>query len=136
MRRLALILALMFISFTAAAASDDEAELRRLQSALGLLNQEQQAVYQQFQMVQELRRANAQGLGGTLSSQLVPPQYSGTVPNYTDVVEAQSNLIRRGDELGQQAEQLYARYSEIEARKRPIQQRIYELTLSKPSPAR
>lgn len=130
MRRLVLILSLMFISFSAAAA-DHTAELLRLQSALGLLNQEQEAVYRQFQMVQELRRTNSQGVSGTLTTQLSPLQYSEGVPNYSDVVEAQKNQLRRGDELAQQAQDLYDKYSEIEARKRPIQQRIYELTLPK-----
>lgn len=124
MRRLAWFLSLMLVSFTAAAAGDD-AELQRLRNALSLLNQEQQAVYQQFQMVQELRRDNAQRFTGTL------PPYSGDVPNYTEVVEAQKKQIRHGDDLAQRAEQLYEKYSEIEAKKQPIQQRIFEITLSK-----
>jgi len=43
---------LLQLSFTAAA--DNNTELEKLYSALNMLNQ-QQAIYQQFQMVQELR---------------------------------------------------------------------------------
>ncbi len=127
---LALLLPLLFVSFGSLAAGN-EAELQRLQSALSLLNQEQQAVYQQFQMVQELRRASAQGVGGPYTTQLGPPRNTGEVPNYTDVVEAQKNQIRRNDDLAQQAEALYVKYSEIEDRKKPLQQRIYDLTIPK-----
>ncbi len=130
MRRLFFVLPLLFLSFTAAAAGS-EAELQRLQSALSLLNQGQQAVYQQFQMVQELRRTNAQGVGGPYTTQLGPPRNTGEVPNYTDVVEAQKNQIRRNDDLAGQAEALYVKYSEIEDRKKPLQQRIYDLMISK-----
>jgi len=130
MRRLSFILPLLFLSFGALAAGN-EAELQRLQSALSLLNQEQQAVYQQFQMVQELRRANVQGVSGPYTTQLGSPRYAGEVPNYTEVVEAQKNVIRRNDDLARQAEELYGRYAEIEDRKKPLQQRIYDLTISK-----
>ncbi len=133
MRRLILVLSLLLVSFAAVADSDDEAELKRLQGALILLNQEQQAVYQQFQMVQELRHTNAQGFANPVPSPYVlpPPGYTGEVQNYADVVEAQKSQIRHTEELAERAEQLYAKYGEIEARKKPIQQRIYELTLSK-----
>ena len=51
MRPLVYALLLLQLSFSAAAA-DNNAELEKLYSALGMLNQQQQAIYQQFQMVQ------------------------------------------------------------------------------------
>ena len=126
MRVIICVFALLALSFTAAA--DDKSELQGLYAALSALNQEQQALFQQFQMLQELRRTNDKTV---YASQLRPPLYSDEVPMYADVVQAQKDASRRGEELAQQSEQLYAQYSEIAARKAQLQQRIVELTLAK-----
>jgi hypothetical protein len=57
---------------------------------------------------------------------------SSPAPNYADVVQYQKDVARRGEELADEAARLYAQYAEIGARKTQLQQRIYELTLSKP----
>ncbi len=123
MRRLVGAL-LMLLSLNAFAAGD-EGELQRLRSALDMLNQEQIAIYQQFQMVQELRRSN------------YPPPYPGMLPapsgqiaNYDEVVAAQNAALRRSEELAQEASRLVTRYGEIEAAKKPLQEQILELMKS------
>jgi hypothetical protein len=125
MRCLICVLALLALSFTAAA--DDKSELQGLYAAVSALNQEQQALFQQFQMLQELRRANDRSL---YASQLRPPQYTTEVPNYADVIQAQKDAARRGEELAQQSDQLYVQYNDVGAKKALLQQRILELTLS------
>ena len=120
------ILAGLVISLTAAA--DDRTQLQDFYAALSALNQEQQTLYQQFQMLQEMRRTNDRTF---YSSGLRSPQYATEVPNYADVVEAQKDVFRRGEELARQSDQLYAQYNEIGAKKALLQQRILELTLSK-----
>jgi len=127
MRRIIWVLLLLTLSF-GAAADDRTAELQGLYAAVSSLNQEQQAVFQQFQMLQELRRTNDRTV---YASQLRPPLYSDEVPMYADLVQAQKDASRRGEELAQQSEQLYAQYSEIGARKAQLQQRIVELTLAR-----
>ena len=83
MRRLAWIPASLFVLLSFAAVAQDQEELKGLYAAVALLNQEQQAVFQQFQMLQELRRANSETFfAGTLRS----PRYATEVPNYADVV--------------------------------------------------
>lgn len=124
MYRLILLFPLL-LSFAATAATDSDAELQRLYSALDMLKQEQQAVYQQFQMVQELGRGNAMSLYGVQTNTMQPP---GEIQNYVDVIEAQKRIIRRGEDFNRQAEQLYARYNEIEEKKKPLQQRVLELS--------
>lgn len=124
-RQLSLALLLLSLSFAAAADSGDE--LQNLYNALNMLNQQQQAIYQQFQMVQELRLSGAPRLYG----QSMYGQSPGQVANYEEVVEAQKRALMRGEYLYMQADQLLAEYSEIEGRKKPLQQRIYELTLGK-----
>ena len=87
MRYLSFALLLLQLSFTAAA--DNKTELEKLYSALNMLNQQQQAIYQQFQMVQELRRnGSAPFLYGTP----MRPQLFGQIANYDKVVAA----VRKG----------------------------------------
>lgn len=123
MRHLIYALLLLQLSFTAAA--DNGAELEKLYGALNMLNQQQQAVYQQFQMVQEIRRGSVPMLYGMP----LPPQPDGQIANYDAVVEAQRIAVQRAEKLHQQADQLLARYNEIEEMKKPLQSRIYDLTL-------
>lgn len=126
MRKIIWVLFLLVSSLAAAADDKDKAELQGLYAAMNALNQEQQALFQQFQMLQELRRANDRVL---YASQLRPPLYTAEIPNYNDVVQAQREIVRRGYELAQQTDQLYAQYDAIGARKALLQQRILELTL-------
>ena len=112
MRHFIYALLLLQLSFTAAA--DNGNELEKLYSALNMLNQQQQSVYQQFQMVQELRRGSAPMLYGMP----LPPQLNGQIANYDAVVEAQKSAILRGEYLYQQADQLLAKYNEIEEMKK------------------
>lgn len=127
MRKLIWVVILLVYSITVVAADDkDKAELQGLYAAMSALNQEQQALFQQFQMLQELRRANDRVL---YASQLRPPLYTADIPNYKDVVQAQRDIVRRGDELAQQTDQLYTQYSAIGTRKAQLQERILELTL-------
>lgn len=114
---------LLQLSFTAAA--DNGTELEKLYGALNMLSQQQQAVYQQFQMVQEMRRGSVPLLYGMP----MPLPSNGQIANYDAVVEAQKNAILRAESLYQQADQLLAKYNEIEEMKKPIQSRIYDLTL-------
>ena len=106
---------------SAAVAADDGAELQNLHAALAMLNQQQQAIYQQFQMVQELRHSSAP-YGAPLYPQVI---------DYEEAVEAQRNAMRRDESLYRQAGDLLTRYNEIEDRKKPLQARVYELSLGK-----
>ncbi|HSO48799.1 MAG TPA: hypothetical protein VLQ68_12825 [Rhizobiaceae bacterium] len=124
MRYLSLALLLLPLSF--AAAADNGTELEKLYGALNMLNQQQQAIYQQFQMVQELRRS---GSASQLYGTPMLPLPSGQIANYDEVVAAQKSAALRGEYLYQQADQLLARYNEIEEMKKPLQLRIYDLSL-------
>ncbi|MBI2317314.1 MAG: hypothetical protein HYY28_09060 [Betaproteobacteria bacterium] len=121
--RMVWILPALFLAF--AAAAQDKTELQGLYAAVGVLNQEQQAIFQQFQMLQDLRRSNDRIF---YASQLRGPLGTTDVANYSDMVQYQRDVARRGEELAQQAEQLYAQYSEISARRALLQQRILELS--------
>ena len=124
MRYLIYALLLLQLSLSAAAA-DNSAELEKLYSALSMLNQQQQAIYHQFQMVQEIRRDSSARLEGMP----VPSQLNGQIANYSEMVETQKNAIERGENLSRQADQLLDKYNEIEEMKKPLQSKIYELSL-------
>ena len=125
MRYLSIALLLLQLSFTAAAA-DNKIELEKLYSALNMLNQQQQAIYQQFQMVQELRR---NGSASLLYGTPMPPQLYGQIANYDEVVAAQKSAVQREESLYQQSDRLLTRYNEIEDMKKPLQSKIYSLSL-------
>jgi len=120
-----LIYALLLLQLSLSAAADNGAELEKLYSALAMLNQQQQTVYQKFQMVQELRRSSAPMLYGMP----MPSQLDGQIANYDAVVAAQKSAILREEQLSQQASQLLDEYNDIEEMKKPLQLKIYDLTL-------
>ncbi len=122
----ACILALALAGSAWAAEKDTKAELQNLYATMNVLNQQQQAVFQQFQILQEMRRNNDRALyAGTLMA----PSPDMQVQNYQDIVNRQQEIMRRGQELEQQADQLYSQYTEIGARKLQLQQRILDLTV-------
>ncbi|GEM_PF-1991938 len=114
---------LMLVAASAAGAADDT-ELPRLNALLNTLNHEQQALAQQLQILQEMRRGNAQALCG---GQLMPPG----VMDYADWVTARQGAARREDDFRTQTDELYARWRQLEADKRPVLQRLYELAMPK-----
>ena len=126
MRYLSLALLLLMLQPGISTAADKGSELQNLYNALNMFNQQQQAIYQQFQMVQELRRGSLPLYGAPML-----PQFMGPPANYDEVIAAQESAIRRNDDLSQQADQLLDKYNEIEEMKKPLQQKIYGLTLRK-----
>lgn len=130
--RLALLLLLLQPGFSPAADAEaadkveKDAELQNLYTSLNMLNQEQQAIYQQFQMLQEVRRSNIPFYGSPMLPQLV-----GAPANYDEVVAAQKSAIQRDEDLSRQANQLLDQYNEIEDLKKPIRQKIHSLMLIK-----
>jgi hypothetical protein len=103
--------------------------LAQLEMALNHLSQEQQAVYQQFQMIQELRRneiqdsqpLTAQGymsMGGVKDA---PPA------SYDDNIRLQRERTERIQQYTRDLNQLYARYAELGNQKRALLDQLTEL---------
>jgi len=107
---------LVFLSTHAVA---DDVELRRLQSILATLNQQLSATYQQFQMVEQARRAVLQSL--------YAPRPGLESRSYDQVAEdrAQAELQERA--LAEQMSRLITKAQEIETQMNPVLERIYEL---------
>jgi ABC-type phosphate transport system auxiliary subunit len=119
------VLLLSLASFSASAA-DNDAELKQLYDALNMLNQQQQAIYQQFLMVREMRDVAATRM---LYGAPMGPQMFGQAQNFEEVRAAQQKAFQHYEALNQRADQLLARHAEIESQKEPLSLRIYELSL-------
>jgi hypothetical protein len=123
----ACVLSLALAGSAAAAEVDTKTELQNLYATMNVLNQQQQSVFQQFQILQEMRRNNDRSL---YAGQLAAPSPDYQVQNYEDIVNRQRAIMQRGQELESQADQLYSQYTEIGNRKLQLQQRILDLTVS------
>jgi hypothetical protein len=107
-----------------AQAGADE-ELRQLDAALTRIQQAQQGVYQQFQMVQELRRAEL-----ARPDPFAPQSNVGIAPppqDYTELQRQREYRENRIKELTAELDRLYARYQELEDQKRPLLERLGEI---------
>lgn len=104
-----------------------DAQLRRVEAALSRISQEQQSVYQRFQMLQEMRRAELQQVyqqGQTYT----PP---ATPPNYEDLVREKNAHEQRLQQYSEEIDRLYARYRELDAQKQPLLEALSELALQR-----
>jgi hypothetical protein len=121
------LLALAALGLGAAdAQTDDDAELRRVQAALNVIQQAQQSVYQQFQMVQELRRAEL-----ARPDPFAPQPNVGIAPppqDYNELQRQRESRESRIRDLTAELDRLYARYQELEDQKRPLLERLGELS--------
>jgi Skp family chaperone for outer membrane proteins len=106
----------------ALADADIDTQIKRVESALARIQAEQQAVYQQFQMVQELKRQARQQAQQDMSRwNAMPPQ------NYDDQVREQQARESSQDRYRDEADRLYDRYRELEDLKRPLLERLNQL---------
>jgi hypothetical protein len=124
-----LLTAIFLLNAAVAAAGEaDQDELRRLDFAVSRIQQEQQSAYQQFGMVQELRRS--------LMQQTTPPPLpavsgiDGDFPDYDEQVRQRKQLEEQLRRYAVELDRLYARYRELEEQKRPLLDRISELSRS------
>lgn len=115
-------MSLLMLALGGSVYAADSPDLQKLNLLLNVINQEQQSLVQQIQVTQETRRNNYP-CGG----QLVPP---GMI-DYAEWVDAQRSAMRRENELRERLERLHSRWDELETRKQPLLQRIYELAAPK-----
>jgi len=126
---MALLLAalLALISFSVGVRADDT-ELKRLQTMLAVINQEIQAAYEQYQIVIQTRRKALQG-------ETEEYVYAPDIQDFEEVKQRQREAKRRDGELTDQMDRILANIKELEARKQPVLNRIYELLQERSAPA-
>jgi DNA repair exonuclease SbcCD ATPase subunit len=104
-----------------------EAEIQRLESQLSLLQQEQQSAYQQFQMIQELRRAEIEAQYPQVIQNSPDYTMGNPPPNFDDVVRQKAERENRIKQYTGELNRIYARYREIEDQKKALLERLNQL---------
>jgi hypothetical protein len=127
--RFAALLAFAFLPGIAAADPVTDAEVRRLQGELAQIQQEQQSVYQNFQMTQDLRVLEMQdphpgAVDPSNRGFERPPQ------NYDDMVRAGRERDDRLQKDSDELKRLYSRFLELEEMKTTLRDRIRDLLQS------
>jgi predicted RNase H-like nuclease len=119
--RILVVLALVCGQALADPATDEQ--VRQLEAGLAGALQEQQAAYQNFQMVQELRRIELLGpppLQGQ-AALYAPPQ------NYDDMVRAERERQERIEKYTADLARMYTRNQELQNQIRALRNQIMEL---------
>ena len=122
-----LSLAYLLMPVVVRADAEVDAEIRQLQASIAALQQEQQSLYQQFQMTQELRRTETQDLNpGVIQNSPVYDIYSPAT-SYEDQERAKRERLDRIQKYTQDLNSMYARYRALEDQKTALRARIDEL---------
>ena len=126
--RVVVLLLFLICSGWVQADAGSAARLAQLQTALAQVQQEQQAVYQQFQMLQELRRSETQSAyqrdaqgAGVSSMQSLPPV------DYDANIRQQRERQERIEQSSRDMNALYARYVELAAQRKTLLDQIFAL---------
>ena len=114
MRTALVAIVLAFLSITAHAQDSRDSEMRAIQAQLNVIQQQQQSLYQQFQMIQELQRQALQ-------------QGEKTLINYDDAVRSRQEREGRIGQYSSDLNESYARYRAREEQKAPLLQRLNQL---------
>ncbi|MBX3615547.1 hypothetical protein [Nitrosomonas sp.] len=103
-----------------------QGQLRQLETELNRVQQESQSIYQQFLMIQELRRNDVSEPSMNVPLPSTPGQ-SIPIPNYDDLFQRQQERKARIDHYSADLDRLYARYQELENEKQQILEQIDSL---------
>lgn len=106
-----------------AASPETEARLKALQFALEQADKAQAAVSTQFQMIRDIRRAQAEQHGATVPEAGIaaPPR------NYDDLVREREEHTRRARQTTEELSRLYERFGEIEQEKVRLREQIRQV---------
>jgi hypothetical protein len=117
--------ALVFcLSAAVLADAATEAEIGRLQMQLDQLQHLQQSVYQQFQMIQELRRTEIDAQYPQVIQNSPDYAIGNSPPNYDDVVRQRAERDNRIKRYTDDLNRLYAQYQDLEGQKRSLVDRL------------
>jgi hypothetical protein len=117
-----LLFLLLFVSGTAFAETGAQDELNQLEAELNGVRQEQQSVYQNYQMTKELRLTEVQE-----SSQPYGASINTPPPNYDDVMREQLEREQRIQQYSDELKSLSERYLDLEEERKALLEQIREL---------
>jgi hypothetical protein len=108
----------------AAARAELGVRIREVETALSRVSVEQQSVYQQFQMVQEMHRNERQELLNATQAYTLP----ASPPNLDDVLRDRQAREYRLQNYASQMDRLSTRYRDLEEQKRTLLDQFADLT--------
>jgi hypothetical protein len=122
-----LLFAWLLCATALAADSQLEIEIRQLQAEIAHIQQNEQSVFQQFQMIDGLRRLELQAENPTVIEN--SPIYSSDnpPPNYDDLVRQKRERKDRIDRYTAELNNLYARYRLLEEQRVGLIERLNAL---------
>jgi len=113
---------LLFVSAAAFADDDLQDQLKQLEADLNSVRQEQQSVYQNYQMTKELRLTEVQESSQPLGTDINTPP-----PNYEDVMREQLEREQRIQQYSDELKSMSERYLELEEERKAMLEQIREL---------
>ncbi|MBK6617717.1 MAG: hypothetical protein WAT53_06240 [Nitrosomonas sp.] len=119
-----ILIGLLLLSLPLSAANDVQKQRQEVEAALSMLQQEQQNLFQQFQMLQELRRQELLQENSIIMQQS-QPIVGNAMLNYDEVQKREQERLVRIKDYSARLNEIHERYQEID---RERQVMINELT--------
>ena len=107
-----------------------EEQIRQLEASLSRIHQNQQNIFQQFQMIQELRRFELTQEEEIISPPLTGSVMSDTLPSYEEMVKRKETRQKRLQQHTSDLDQLYSQYQDLEVEKQFLIEQINNLVRS------
>lgn len=129
-----LFFCLWLIALPVSAAADNEKQIPGLEAAILQQQQEQQILFQQFQMLQELRRHEIMKIDQVLpaGSDITT---NGEAPGYEDLAKQRREQTDRIQRYTHELDELYTRYQEAENERRALIEQLNGLEPGRDVPA-
>ena len=114
-----LFFCLLLVSMSVPAVAGNEKQIFELEAAIMQQQQEQQILFQRFQMLQELRRHEIAQIEQALptGSDVI---INGEAPKYEDVARQRKERAERVHRYTDELDELYMRYQETENERRAL----------------
>ncbi|SCZ85966.1 hypothetical protein [Nitrosomonas mobilis] len=109
-----MLMSLLLLSLPLSAADDVQKQIQEVEVALSMLQQEQQNLFQQFQMLQELRRQELLQENSIIVQQNQPPVTGNATLNYDEVQKRERERLARIKDYTARLSEIHERYQEID----------------------
>lgn len=119
------VLLFLLLAVSIPVCADTTAQIRQLEKTLIRIQQESQSTYQQFLMIQELRRNEISE--APLITLPATPEKSIPIPKYEEFVQQRQEKQDRIRKYTVDLDRLYTRYKELEDEKQAILEQIKHL---------
>lgn len=120
-----MLMSLLLLSLPLSAADDVQKQIQEVEVALSMLQQEQQNLFQQFQMLQELRQQELLQENSIIVQQNQPPVTGNATLNYDEVQKRERERLARIKDYTARLSEIHERYQGIDRERQVL---IGELT--------